>query len=303
MTPDEARVLIAQTRSSTQRAAAEQLLNEALALPHLPPDQHDAATARIRSLDRAAPDYHLRSFGASVLESLGDSLTDAARKKVAYTEALTLAERYASGASSGGEGTARSRHVHEIEAKLRACETESVPTSHDAIKPSDRPRATPPGNAPRPLSRHGRRSVFLTAVGWVFIAVGAIASPVSVISSLMILAGSHGTANASFSGGLVVIGGPPATLVAGIGLLRRWRWAYGYALALLVLSTAYNLAQILRGSTPERSTVSADGVTHTVLASSPNYPLHLLVIAISVGLLVKLLTPAIRAEFSHRPAA
>jgi hypothetical protein len=33
-------------------------------------------------------------------------------------EALEHAIRYASGATSGGEGTARSRHVHEIEARL-----------------------------------------------------------------------------------------------------------------------------------------------------------------------------------------
>ena len=159
----------------------------------------------------------------------------------------------------------------------------------------------PPSGVAPPPSRRAPRSVFLTAVGWILIVAGAIIIPVSFVSSLMILAGSHGTANASFFGGLIIIGGPPATLVAGIGVLRRWRWAYAYVVALLIAVTAFNLVQLLRGSTPERSTVSPDGVIHTVLASSVDYPLHLLIIAICVGLLVKLLTPATRAEFFHRP--
>ena len=143
--------------------------------------------------------------------------------------------------------------------------------------------------------------MFLTALGWMLIVAGAIVTPVSAISSLMILAGSHGTANASFIGGLVIVGGPPATLVSGIGLLRRWRWAYGYVAVLLIVCATYNLMRLLRGSTPQVSTVRPDGVIHTVLASSVDYPLHLLIIATSVALLVKLLTPAMRAEFFRRP--
>jgi hypothetical protein len=49
--------------------------------------------------------------------------------------------------------------------------------------------------------------------------------------------------------------------------------------------------------------VSPNGVITTVLGSSPIYPLHFLIIAISVGLLVKLRSPAIRAEFGRRAAA
>ena len=51
---------------------------------------------------------------------------------------------------------------------------------------------------------------------------------------------------------------------------------------------------------PLSKLLSPDGVINTVLASSVNYPLHLLIIAICVGLLVKLLSPAMRAEFFHR---
>ena len=119
MTLDEARSLVAQTQSAKERAAAEQLLNEAIALPQLPPGERDAAFVRIRELDFVVPDYQLSSFGARVLEIIGDSLVESAVKKAVYAEALELAMRYASGASSGGEGTARSMHVREIEAKLQ----------------------------------------------------------------------------------------------------------------------------------------------------------------------------------------
>jgi hypothetical protein len=309
MTLDEARRLVAQTESPTQRAAAEQLLNEAIALPQRPPGERDAALARIRRLEPTVPDYQLQSFGASVLEIIGDSLTDPAGKKAIYAGALNLAEWYASGATSGGEGTARSMHVLEISAKLRALETGSSPTDEDALEPSDGSPAmnqAPSSGAALPLlprQQHARRPMVLTAVGWISIGAGAMGIPVSVISSLMLLAGGDGTAGGSFSGGLIVIGGPAATLVAGIGLLRRRRWAYGYVLALLAVFAAYNLVQLLRGATPERSTVSPDGVIHTELVSGINYALNLLIIAISVGLLVKLLAPAVRAEFSHRSEA
>jgi hypothetical protein len=194
-------------------------------------------------------------------------------------------------------------HVREIEAKLRALETGSSPTDRDAIEPSDgfvAVNRVPASGGPPPLPPHARRPGLLTAVGWIFIGAGALAIPVSVISSLMLSAGGDGTAGGSFAGGLIVIGGPPATLLAGVGLLRRWRWAYGYALALLALFAVHNLVQLLRGVTPERSTVLPDGVIHTELASGGNYALHLLILAISAGLLVKLLAPAVRAQFSHR---
>ncbi len=138
-------------------------------------------------------------------------------------------------------------------------------------------------------------------MGWIFIVAGGLVTPVSLIAALMILAGGHGSSGGSFFGGLTVIGAPPATLVAGIGLLRRWRWSYGYAIALLVVIAGYNLQQIVGGATPEVRTVSPSGVITTQLAWTPNYPLHIVIVVISVGLLIALLRPEIRTLFRrHR---
>lgn len=169
----------------------------------------------------------------------------------------------------------------------------------DSSQPNETVSAGPPPSMPPQI----RRPAFITALGWFLIVAAAITVPVSFISALMFLAGSHGTENGSFLGALGVIGVPPVTLVAGIGLLRRWRWAYAYVVGLMIVLAVYNLIQLLRGSTPERTTVSPDGVIHTVSASSVDFPLHLIIIAGCVVLLVKLLTPAIRAAFLERSQA
>ena len=295
MTLGEARGLIGKPQPAKARAAAEQLLNEAVALPQLSAAERAAALWRIRELDLDAPDYHLSSFGASVLEMVGDSVADRAIQKEIYAEALACAERYASGASSGGEGTARSRHMWEIDAKLQGLDGRSraAPTLPAQSRSSGATSLPPMLSPPSPA----RRSGFLQAIGWLFIVGGGLATPVSFISSLMILSGGDGSSGGTLLGGLIVIGGPPATLIAGIGLLRRRPWAYGYALALLAVFAGHSVVQICRGGTPERSTVSPSGLITTTLAHSPNYTAHFLIIAIAVGLLVKLRSRAIRAEF------
>ncbi len=302
---DEARAWVAQISPAETRAAAGRLLAEAVALPSLSPGERTAAFLRIRQWESVVPDYQLRSFGASVLELVGDSIGDSVVRKEMYAEALELARWYASGATSGGEGAARSMHAREIETRLRALEAGSRVANSGAAKPSTASALPSPAllsgatSAP-PVLPPARRPKLVTTVGWLFIVAGALITPVSFISALMILSGGDGSSGGTFLGGLIVIGGPPLTLISGIGLLRRQPWAYGYALAVLGLLATYSAAQIFHGSTPERSTVSPSGVINTVLASSPDYPLHFLTIAISVSLLVTLLSPAIRTAFVRR---
>jgi hypothetical protein len=116
-------------------------------------------------------------------------------------------------------------------------------------------------------------------------------------SLLMLLGGRHGAANGSLLEGMLVIGLPPITLIAGIGLLRRWRWAYGYALVLVASVALWNVATMVRGPTPQHTYVSPGGVPTTVLATDVDYPAHIVIVACALGLLARLLTRAVRAEF------
>ena len=149
--------------------------------------------------------------------------------------------------------------------------------------------------SPAAISPPPARSRFVTVLAWIVIVISAVVTPISVISFIMILVGSYGTQTSDPLGFLTVVVAPPCTVVAGIGLLRRWRWSLFYMVALLPMVLAYNGYQILRGPTPEHSYMSASGVKTTVLASKANYSIP--VIAICIGLLIKLLSRSVRSEF------
>lgn len=147
-----------------------------------------------------------------------------------------------------------------------------------------------------PAAAAGRlRSPRVTVLSWVVIGLSALAIPVSLISLLMVMAGSYGTANADFFGGLQVIGGPPMTLIAGIGLLRRKRWAYLYLVVVLAGITIAQGVGWARGPREDTVTVSAEGVRTTVLASKAVYSLPIIVPCVAA--LVVLLARSTRREF------
>jgi hypothetical protein len=212
MTLDEARTWIAGTESPAQRASAQQLLDEALALPQRPPDQRDAAFERIHRIDAAAPDYALRSFGASMLETIGESVDDPVLRALMLEQALEHAIRYASGATSGGEGTARSRHVHEIEARLHPSAATAVPA---ARVEADAPVTV---DAPRAARSRPSRTTALT-----MIVFGGLGSVLSGVSMLFVLAGGQGSSGGDFIDALILFAVPPAILVIGIRLWLRGR--------------------------------------------------------------------------------
>src|SRR5262245_3175784 len=141
-----------------------------------------------------------------------------------------------------------------------------------------------PGAAPS-----ARRSRLVTALGWLAIVVGALGTPMSAISLLMILARSHGTSTFDPLGFLIVVVGPLALIVAGIGLLRRKPWARYFALALLLWALAHNVYLLARGPIPQSTYVSPSGVPTTVLAT-PEDPLAIPVILVCGFLVVTLLS-------------
>lgn len=128
--------------------------------------------------------------------------------------------------------------------------------------------------------------------------VGGIATPISLISALMVAVKSYGTANTTALGYAQVVLGPPATLIAGIGLLRRKRWAWGYMVFLLgaiALGTSYSACTAPRES---YTYTSPSGVPTTVLASDTSgaWP----IVFVCGTLVAKLLTRRVRDELGVR---
>lgn len=144
------------------------------------------------------------------------------------------------------------------------------------------------------------RSVLVTVLAWFVIGLSGLGIPISVISGLMFVAGSYGTANAEPLGALLVLAGPPVTFVAGIGLLLRWRWAWFYVLVASAALLVVNGRAVIKGPTPSFDYVSASGVKTTVLSSDVTYSRPLIVISLLP--FVILLSRRVRSEFglSHR---
>jgi hypothetical protein len=147
-----------------------------------------------------------------------------------------------------------------------------------------------------------RRSYLVSGLGGLLVAGGLFLLPISIFSALTFMVGGYGTANAGVSGALLVVFGPAATMLAGIGLWRRWRWAWVYVVLLALAVLALQIVGWWRGPTPQYNYVSASGVPTTVLASEAQYSLPLLLACVVVPALLVL--PRVRAEFfAARPIA
>jgi len=142
------------------------------------------------------------------------------------------------------------------------------------------------------------RSVLVTVVAWAVLLAGALVTPLSAITLLMLLAGSHGTQNATVGGALGMVAGPPLAAVAGFGMWRRWRWAYVCVLALLAAFALWNVARIVAGPTPARTEISPGGVPTHVSASEVDVPWHAAVTVLSLGVMAALLRRSVRAELA-----
>ncbi len=140
-----------------------------------------------------------------------------------------------------------------------------------------------------------RRSLFVTVLGCFVIIASALASIISVLSGMMFLVGSYGTSGGMTLEGLMILAGPPMTLVAGIALILRRRWAYYYMLLLFIALIAYNGYHLSRGSTTQSTHISPGGVPTTTLASKGKGSVP--VMAAGIALLAGLLVRNVRAEF------
>lgn len=93
---------------------------------------------------------------------------------------------------------------------------------------------------PPPIPENHRRSLVVTLLAWVMMLAGGLGLPISFITAAMLLVGSYGTpANAGLVESCCFVLGPVALVVAGFGLLKRWRWAWHFTMAWLGLSSSF----------------------------------------------------------------
>jgi hypothetical protein len=120
--------------------------------------------------------------------------------------------------------------------------------------------------------------------------------PISLITFLMVLVGSYGTRPFDPVGFLTIAVAPPVALVAGVGLLRRWRWARLVLLALAAAVLGSAVSDLARGPTPQQEFVSPSGTKTTIMATQPRGVVPR--VGVSLGVIVLLLLPGVRKEFA-----
>lgn len=146
-----------------------------------------------------------------------------------------------------------------------------------------------------------QRSRLLTPLAMLLMLGSVLLLPISAISALMLLAGSHGTSHAEPGGIFLIVVAPALTLVAGFGLWRRQRWAHVCVVILLVAVLVSQGLGWWRGPTPQHTTRSASGTVTTVMAAPAAYSPALMLIA--AALLAYLLQPGVRAECARKRSA
>lgn len=140
------------------------------------------------------------------------------------------------------------------------------------------------------------RSMFLTVLAWTLIGLSVVLLPISLITALMLVAQSYGTASADLGGILRVVLAPPATLIAGIALLRRYAWAWYYVVLLLGGIALSNGGELLGALISGGGDAPASG-SGPIPWTPGSTQFRLLAVGLSVALLGKLWSRPVRSEF------
>ncbi|MCC6424752.1 MAG: hypothetical protein IT447_14855 [Phycisphaerales bacterium] len=158
-----------------------------------------------------------------------------------------------------------------------------------------------PPALPNTLPAVRQRSLFVTLLAWAIMVISALLVPISVITLLMILAGSHGTSTFDPVGFVIIVIAPSATVIAGIGMLCRRNWGRFSIIGLFVILIAYN-GRWLIAANPETTTyTSSTGVKTTIESSYSNKGYNLLFLVVGSLLLAGLCRRSVRDEFKSSP--
>ena len=156
---------------------------------------------------------------------------------------------------------------------------------------------------PRTQHETRRRSIFVTLLAWAMMLVGLIGLPISVITALMFLAKSYGTANAGFLDSCVVVLGPLVVVVTGWGLFKRWRWAWVVTIGLLLVAGMDRGWAMMKGPRETKVYTTESGVKVTEMGAGVS-PYALPAALVCAGLVGWLISGRVRAEFEvTRPPA
>ena len=149
---------------------------------------------------------------------------------------------------------------------------------------------------PRTQHETRRRSIFVTLLAWAMMLVGLIGLPISVITALMFLAKSYGTANAVFWDSCVVVLGPLVLMVTGWGLFKRWRWAWVVTIGLLLVAGMDRGWMMMKGPRETKVYTTESGVKVTEMGAGVS-PYALPAALVCAGLVGWLISGRVRAEF------
>ena len=153
---------------------------------------------------------------------------------------------------------------------------------------------------PAPIAQPPSRSVLVTALAWVMIVVGAVLTPISIISFLMLLVRSYGTSTGGVLDWLIVVAGPPVSFMAGIGLLRRKRWAWFYLVGILFCLFAWQASKVaFPPPSEDRTFIDPNDVRTTIMGGGPGTSTP--IIALTIAALAVLFLQKSRAEFAAAP--
>jgi hypothetical protein len=131
--------------------------------------------------------------------------------------------------------------------------------------------------------------------------IGVLGLPISGITVAMMLVKSYGTQTFDPVGFVIIVLGPAMLLATGFGLLRRRWWGRGAAMALLAFVVMINAWEVIKGPRPTTTFTSPLGVKTTVIGSGMN-DTALPIMALCIGMLVKLCTERVRSEFDASPS-
>jgi hypothetical protein len=140
-----------------------------------------------------------------------------------------------------------------------------------------------------------QRSVLVTVLGWCFLLLSGLATPLVIVFGLLAAPPGPLTWNAVTATFILIMAVPPASLVASIAFLRRRNWARIYFLALLIVAVLFACFEVIMALRTAIGSPAANGFGMGMLFIDLVY--FSFYLAVSVWLGIKLSSAGVRGDF------